>query len=235
MPARGNGTRFIALLLLCQLGGSYVVAQPIKWDFSSGGTDWTSKVASFIGGVAALNEDMSSSRAYIERVFTIPELALSLSFEYRPVFAVPPEEAFSAFLLDGSGRDVLTGNPTGSPLIPTDADPADPFETYYFMHNWSSSLGVDEVITDPAYVTLTDLGSGWTEVTLDLRSLDGVATEAFIAFDFTPGFYDSGVENKIEIDNVRVAVVPAFSSVTLGVLGFGTVGVLRRRRRARHE
>lgn len=96
MPGRRNGTRFIALLLVCQLGGSYALSQPINGDFSAGGTSWDSRLTSFSGGVAALNEDLSFPRAYIEQVFTIPELALSLSFEYKPLFESLGAETFSA-------------------------------------------------------------------------------------------------------------------------------------------
>jgi hypothetical protein len=158
-----------------------------------------------------------------------------LSFEYKPLFAdydpsIPlydpfdpwswggeNEESFSVSLLDPITRD---------PLLPYDADLGDPSETYYFMHDWDFYMGDDEIVTDTKYVTMTDLGGGWTDVTLDLTSLP-TGTSALLTFDLLPGWYDYGLNSQIEIDNVTY--IPAFSSVTLGLLGFGTLGVLRRR------
>ena len=161
---------------------------------------------------------------------------LSLSFDYKPLFADQDlsdpfnvgfgdnEESFSVSLLDGPG---------GNPLIQTDADSTIlGEETYYFMHDWDYFMGDNKVVTDPTYVTLKDLGGGWTNVTLGLGDLLGVPTGAFLAFDLVPGWDDYGLNSQVEVDNVSVAVVPAFSSVTLGLLGLGTLGALRRRRRA---
>ncbi len=237
----------LAVVLMCPLAGSVVMAQPINGDFSNplgpdaDGLEWEydPSTVSSSGGVAVLGEDMYST-AYLEQAFTIPDLAVSLSFEYKPRFQdFDPsdpfgvgygdnnEESFSAFLLDPI---------TGLPLVPTDADTTLPGpEAYYFMHDWDFYMGVDEVVTDPAYVTVTDLGTGWFDVTLDLTTLGGTATGAQIAFDLVSGFYDYGLNSQVEIDNVSVAIVPAFSSVTLGLLGFGAIGALRRRRRERDQ
>lgn len=105
------------------------------------------------------------------------------------------------------------------------------FSDSYYLHE--SFYGSNDVYTNPAYVALTPLDDDWTRVTLDLTSLGGTATNASVVFDLVS--MDSSYDSQILIDNVSVAVVPAFSSVTLGVLGLGTLGVLRRRRRAGHE
>jgi len=193
-------------------------------DFSSPLTvGWTDfDVATIDAGVAVLGED-SFDVAFLEQRFTIPMLAVSLSFEYKPLFEADGEEAFIASLLDPSSYD---------PLVPTDADPFDSSETFYFMHDWDEYWGVDDVLTDPAYVTLTDLGDGWTRVTLDLASLGGTATDALLGFDFIPGFYDSSLDGEIRIDNVSVAVVPTPTAVVMGLLGLGSsFGLIRRKRK----
>jgi hypothetical protein len=213
----------VVLLLPFVLAGTSLLAGPSlqNGDFSSplsvGWTDWD--LVTIDAGVAVLGED-PVVWAFLEQEFMIPTLALSLSFEYKPLFEADGAETFTASLLDPVSYD---------PLIPTDADPLDPSETYYFMHDWNDFWGINDVITDPAYVTLTDLGAGWTSVTLDLTSLGGIETEALLAFDFIPGFDDLSLDGEIRIDNVGLQVIPVPSAIVLGLIGLGALGAISRR------
>jgi len=190
-------------------------------DFSSpldvGWTDFA--VTSIDAGVAVLGEDEFYT-AYLEQKFTIPELAVSLSFEYKPVFETDGAESFVAYLLQPDWAY--------DPLIPTDADPSWPSAPYYFMHDWN--LGVGTVLTDPDYVTVTDLGDGWSRVSLDLTGLGGVETEALIAFELNPNpLGDPSLAGEVWIDNVGV-VIPAPGALLLALIGTGAVGIWRRLR-----
>lgn len=209
-------------IAVSQLLGTYALADIglVNGDFSSGLAGWTSQVVTVDSGVATMGEDLIDF-AFLEQEFTIPELGLSLSFDYRPHFETDGQESFSASLLDPVSY---------APLIPTDADPFDPSETYYFMHDWDDGF-VDEVLTDPLYVTQTDLGGDWTRVTLDLTSLGGLETEALLAFDFVPGFFDFSLDGEIDIAMVDLDVVPVPPAVVLGLLGLGVAGVKIARKR----
>lgn len=182
-------------------------------DFSNPLTvGWTDfEVVSIVGGEGILGEDPSFF-AFLEQEFTIPDLALSLSFDYKPLFEVGGDESFSASLVDPFTFD---------PLVPSDPDPFDPFESYFFL---TDSFGT--TLADPSFVTLTDLGTGWTNVNLDLASLGGLTTDALLAFDFI-GF-DASFGSEILVDNASVAVIPTPSAVCLGILGLGIVGLTRR-------
>jgi hypothetical protein len=209
----------LAVVLATLIPGTCALADLENGDFSSGLADWTIQVVTVDSGVATMGEE-GTDWAFLKQEFTIPNLSLSLSFEYLPLFETDGQESFSVSLLDPVTFD---------PLIPTDADPFDSSATYYFMHYWDGFYSDNEVLTDPAYVTQTDLGGEWTRVTLDLAWLGGVGTNALLEFDFIPGFFDISYEGEIRIDNVSVAVVPAFSSLLLGVIGLGTVTALRRK------
>jgi hypothetical protein len=211
-------------VLAWQLAGGVALAGLTNGDFSSPlSVGWTNyDVVTIDTGVAVMGED-PVTWAFLEQGFTIPALSVSLSFEYLPLFETDGQESFSASLLDPV---------TFNPLIPTDADPLDPFETYYFMHDWDDVGGVDDILTDPAYVTQTAIGGGWTRVALDLTSLGGVATDALLAFDFIPGFFDNSLDGEIRLDNVGVAVIPAPPAVVLGLIGLGSWRAMRRRQRA---
>ena len=175
-------------------------------------TGWTDyEVVSIVGGEGVLGEDPWYF-AFLEQEFTIPDLSLSLSFDYKPLFEVGGDEAFSASLLDPFSYD---------PLVATDADPWDPSESYFFL---TDSFGT--TLTDSSFVTLTDLGGGWTNVFLDLTSLGGFATDALLAFDFI-GF-DSSFGSEVFLDNASVSVVPVPGAALLGLVGFGVLGLTRR-------
>lgn len=213
----------VAAALGCLCAETSILASPSlqNGDFSSplsiGWTDYA--VVTIDVGTGVLGED-PVVWAYLEQEFTISALALSLSFDYKPLFEAGGEESFTASLFDPISY---------APLIPTDADPLDPSETYYFMHDWDDLGGIDEILTDPLYVTMTDLGAGWTQVTLDLTSLGWVETNALLAFDFVPGFGDLSLDGEIRLDNVSVQVIPAPSAIILGLIGLSSLGALRRR------
>lgn len=182
-------------------------AQPL----TVGWTDY--EVVSIVGGEGVIGEDPFYF-GFLEQEFTIPDLSLSFSFDYKPLFEMGGDEAFTASLLDPFSFD---------PLVPTDADPFDPFESYFLL---ADSYGT--TLTDSSFVTLTDIGGGWTNVFLDLMSLGGFATDGLLAFDFI-GFDDS-FGSEISLDNASISVVPVPSAVLLGVVGFGVLGLIKRLR-----
>jgi len=220
MLSKNSTKLMIAAILGCLWAETSILASPSlqNGDFSSplsiGWTDYA--VVSISAGTVVLGED-PIVWAYLEQEFTIPALSLSLSFDYTPLFEADGQESFTASLLDPISY---------APLIPTDADPLDSSETYYFMHDWDDFGGINEILTDPLYVTMTDLGAGWTRVTLDLTSLGGVETNALLAFDFVPGFGDSSLDGQIWIDNATVAVIPAPPAVVLGLMGLGSLTLI---------
>jgi len=213
------------MIAFCHFAGSDAYAVPVNGDFSSplsvGWTDYS--LVTLDSGVAVMGEDSTSS-AYLEQEFMIPAGAVGLSFEYLPLFEKDGQESFTASLL----------NPvSSSPLVPTNADPLDSAETYYFMHDWDYNASVDNRLWDPLYTSLTDVGGGWTKVTLDLASLGGVATNSLLAFDFTPGFDDGSLAGQIKLDNVLLqtggVVVPVPSALVLAWIGLGCLRAVRRR------
>lgn len=214
---------FSVMVLTIASVAAYAGPTPPNGDFSAGLSEWTYNVVTVEAEVAVLGEDSSTLWTFLEQEFTIPEFALSLSFEYNPLFETDGVESFSASLLDPL---------SGDPLIPTDADPSWPSAPYYFMHGWDSLSDpiVDELLKDVAYMTVTPIGEGWSRVSLDLTSLGGLETDALLAFDFIAGFNDGSIDGEIRIDNVSVSVIPAPGALLLGLIGTGAVGLWRRLR-----
>lgn len=221
---RGCGEMLFAVALTLvanQVSHAGLVNGNFSSPLSVGWTDYD--VATVSGGIGVLGED-PVNWAFLEQNFTIPNASTSLTFEYQPLFDAGGQESFTASLLDPGTLD---------PVVPTDADPSDASETYFFMHDWDASLGVDDILTDPVYSSTSDLGSGWTKVTLDLTSLSGT-TPALLAFDFVPGFSDGNLDSLIGLDNVMLTQggsvpIPVPSAVMLTLLGLGAVRRLRRR------
>ena len=194
-------------------------ADIMNGDFATDLSGWTADpTVSWNSGVAEMDEDSSFLIVSLTQTFTIPANSASLSFEYEPLFANNSlaQDSFSVSLLDPS---------TFNPLIPTDADPTDPSETYFFLHDWDPFSGIDDKLYDPSYSTVTDIGSGWNRVTLDLMSLGGTATPAFLAFDLLAGPFDLDLSSVINVDNVAIATgitpIPTPSAVLLAFLGLG--------------
>ena len=207
-------TLFATLFGLVAASAKADLGSPLtNGDFSSSlSVGWTAyDVVSIVGGEGVFAEDPLYF-SFLEQEFTIPDLSLSLSFDYKPLFEVGGDEAFSASLLDPFSYD---------PLVANDADPWDPSESYFFL---ADSFGT--TLTDSSFVTLTDLGGGWTNVFLDLTSLGGFATDALLAFDFI-GF-DSSFGSEVFLDDVSVSVVPVPGAALLGLVGFGVLGLTRR-------
>ena len=198
---------FVAVAVKADLGN------PLRnGDFSNSlSTGWTDyQVVSVVGGNGILGED-PDFYSFLEQEFTIPDLSVGFSFDYKPLFELDGDEAFSASLLNPFSH---------APLVPTDADPGDPSESYYFL---TDSYGT--TLTDSSFVTLADIGDGWTSVSLDLATLGGFGTDALLAFDFI-GF-DASYGSRILIDNASVSVVPLPGAALLGMVGLGIIGLTR--------
>lgn len=203
------GSRFIVIVLLGPAALMANLGDPLQnGDFADPLTDgWTDfqTVTVNSNGQAVFGED-PGFQSLLEQLFTLPSTAASLSFEYKPLFEAGGNESFSASLLDPGL--------SAAPLIPTDADPGDSSETYFFLQNSSDG----SVLTDLNFVTLTALADGWTKVALDLSALGGLSTDALLAFDFI-GF-DTSYGSTVLLDNVSVQVsttpIPAPGAAVLG-------------------
>jgi len=174
-------------------------------DFSAGLSGWS--VDPFGGnvvdggGYALFVEDPDLMLTSLSQEFTIPPLALELSFDvemsaegtYDP-FAWP--DAFTASLLDPGTFDPLISNP-----FVTD---------FYYIDN-------------TGYVETVAKVYGNT-VKFDVSSLAG--QNVFLAFDLLGS--DDGMFTSVRLDNVDVSVIPAPGALLLGLIGTGVIGIWRR-------
>lgn len=186
------------------------------------------EAVTFDTGCAILGED-PFVWASLEQGFTLPSRSSGLSFDYLPQFEQGGAETFTASLLDTGYR----------PLITADPDPETSDATYYFMHDWCSEDGLNDILADRSMVTVTPLDGGWTRVRLDLTGLGGIETEALLAFDLVPGLGDVSLDGRVALDNVAVVqelpAVPLPETFGLGVLGCVCLaGGLRRAGSRRH-
>lgn len=188
-------------------------------------TGWTryetlDGVVSIVNEVGVLGESWNVGRTFLEQDFTLPVGVTGLSFEYQPIFETFGAETFTASLLDPSNNPLVSHN-TGS---------------YFFMHDWNDLSDVDDKVFDSSFVTVSDIGSNWHRVTLDLLSLNGLPLDAMLAFDFIPipGFDDGSIDGQIRIDNVFVqtgppSVIPAPGAMILVLVGLGNLRLAMRR------
>lgn len=198
----------IAFLLILTLGA---FAGPTNGDFSSGLSSWTVEYGTVTdgGGYALFEEDPIDASSTLSQLFTIPPLALELSFDVE-LLAVPggddygfPPDAFMASLLDPVTYDPLVSNPG--------------FTEFYYLDN----TGYEETVGSV---------SGNT-VTLDISGLRGL--DAFLSFDLWGG--DDGMITTASLDDVSVSAIPAPGALLLGLIGTGAVGFLRRSRTGKIE
>lgn len=180
-------------------------------DFSTPGlSGWTVEYGTVTdgGGFALFEEDAFDLSSTLSQGFTIPALALELSFDvvmssveggaYDP-FAWA--DAFTASLLDPVTYDPLVSNPS--------------YTEFYYLEN----TGYEETVA-----TVTG-----NTVTLDVSGLRGL--DALLSFDLWGG--DDGWLTSVSVDNVNVSVIPAPAALLLGLIGTGLVGFLRRTRIAK--
>lgn len=180
-------------------------------DFSTPGlSGWTVEYGTVTdgGGYALFQEDPFDLSSTLSQGFTIPSLALELSFDvvmsseeggaYDP-FAWA--DAFTASLLDPVTFDPLVSNPG--------------YTEFYYLEN-------------TGYVETVATVTGNT-VTLDVSGLRGL--DAFLAFDLWASY--DGMLTTVTLDNVNVSVIPAPGALLLGMIGAGLVGFLRRSRIAK--
>jgi len=197
------GVGGIALLCLCltSLAGPTVE----NGDFSAGLTGWTVEYGTVTdgGGFALFQEHATSLSSTLSQEFTIPALALELSFDVvissvpggdDDPFAWP--DAFTASLLDPVTFDPLISNPGVT--------------EFYYLDN----TGYEETVGTV---------SGST-VSLDVSSWAGY--DVLLSFDLWGGL--DGMQTTVGVDNVNVSVIPAPGALLLGLIGTGAVGLWRR-------
>lgn len=179
---------------------------PQNGDFSLGLSSWTVEygIVTDGGGFALFQEDPTSLTSTLSQQFTIPALALELSFDVVMSSTGTYDtgtwpDAFTACLYD---------NPVGlNPLI---CNPG--FNDFFYMDH----TGVVETVGT----------FDGTSVTLDVSAFRGL--DAYLVFDLLAS--DNGMITSVSLDNVNVSVVPAPAALLLGLVGIGTgtVGLWRK-------
>lgn len=202
-------TRVVVLAAVALATGP-VHAAPVNGDFSAGLTGWdTAGDVSNGGGRAVLAENPTAIMTTLSQEFSIEAAATTLSFDY----------------LLGAEPGGPTGSPFGDALQVSLLDPGtlapllhSPGVSDYF---YTSNLGTEQY--DPALVTVTG-----DTVTLGLTPLGDV--DALLAFDLLGG--DDGMATIVQVDNVRLTVIPEPATfATLALTTGALAGYLRRRRR----
>ncbi len=194
------------ILLLFLLTGAVWAAPTLQnGDFSNGLEGWDVEFGTVTdgGGFAYFQEDDWDASSTLSQTFTLPDLALELSFDVW-MESVPggpddpwawPDE-FTASLLDPDTFDPLIANPG--------------YTEFFYLDN----TGVVETVA--TYVGNT--------VTLDVSGLAG--QNVFLAFDLWGGY--DGMNTTVGVDNVSVSVIPAPGALLLAGIGTCIVGKLRR-------
>jgi len=193
---------------------AYATPTPLNGDFSSGLDYWQVNPpdglggpVSVVSGYAFFEEDTYYILSTIGQVFTIPDLALELSFDVvissvpggdDAPFAWP--DAFTASLLDPVTFDPLISNPGVT--------------EFYYLDN-------------TGYEETAGTVSGST-VSLDVSSWAGY--DVLLSFDLLGGL--DGMQTTVGLDNVNVSVIPAPGALLLGLIGTGAVGLWRRLKRS---
>ncbi len=180
-------------------------------DFSTPGlSGWTVEYGTVTdgGGYALFEEDPFDLSSTLSQGFTIPTLALELSFDV--VMSAVPGGAFDPF----AWADTFTASLYDSGDNPLFANP----------------LGIDEFfyLDNTGFVDTTGTITGNT-VSLDVSSL--VGQDVLLVFDLWGG--DDGWLTSVSLDNVNVSVIPAPGALLLAGIGTALVGFLRRSRIAK--
>lgn len=177
-------------------------------DFSAGLTGWNVEYGTVTdgGGYALFEEDPFDLSSTLSQQFTIPALALELSFDVLisstgNYDTAEWADAFTACLYD---------NPLDlNPLI---YNPG--FDDFFYMDH----TGVVEMV-----------GSfDGTSVTLDVSAFRNL--DAYLVFDLWANLND-GMTTTVSLDNVNISVIPAPGALLLGLIGTGLVGFWHRVRR----
>jgi hypothetical protein len=195
------GVGGIGLLCLCLTSLAGPTLQ--NADFSAGLSNWTVEYGTVTdgGGFALFEEDLFDLSSTLSQVFTIPTLALELSFDVV-MASVPGEEhetwpdAFTASLLDPGTLDPLIFNPG--------------YTEFYYLDNLGNEVTVASVMGN--------------KVMLDVSGLAG--QDVFLSFDLWGGL--DGMQTTVGIDNVNVSVIPAPGALLLALIGTGLLGIIGR-------
>ena len=213
--------RFFELLgfrvMVLTIGGltAYASPTPLNGDFSAALNGWTVEYGyvSDGGGYALFQEHPIDLSSTLSQEFTIPDLALELSFDVD-MWATP----ISGETIDQSATLYWPDTFTVS-LLDADFNPLiswDPLVTEFFL------LDNQPVIKKASGVTI----SGNT-ISLPISS-DWAGQDVLLSFDLWASY--DGKETTVNLDNVNISVIPAPGALLLGLMGTGAVGLWRRLR-----
>ena len=204
------GAAGIALLSLCLTSFAGPTLQ--NGDFSAGLSNWTVEYGTVTdgGGYALFEEDAFDLSSTLSQVFTIPALALQLSFD---VLMYSVEDGYESPSFPDTFTAALLDPVTFDPFISWD-----PLVTEYYLLENTGAIETASAVTI--------LGN---TVSLDVTNWRG--QDVFLSFDLWGG--DDGMFTTVSLDNVNISVIPAPGALLLGFIGTGLVGCLRRSRRIR--
>jgi hypothetical protein len=184
---------------------AYASPTPLNGDFSAGLTDWNLEYGTVTdgGGFALFQEHATSLSSTLSQEFTIPALALELSFDLVMSAAGTPDpsawaDAFTASLLDPVTLDPLIYNPG--------------YTEFYYLDN----TGLEQTVATVSGNTIA----------LDISGLRGL--NAFLSFDLWASY--DGMDTSVNLDNVNISLIPAPGALLLALMGTGAVGLWRRLR-----
>ena len=196
----------------------------LNGDFSVAGTppnpfaDWTTSFGDAPtngGGFAVFAESGTSSLIQLEQAFTLPNGALTLSFEFSLTSVAAgsgggPPDSFQATLYDASF------NP-----FPTPTDPLLP--GFFSMDN------TGQAFFNSSFVSVAALSGGWERVTLDLSTLAPQDVDIEFILNENP----DGQTSTALLDNVvltAAGAVPEPRSLLLLATGFCGIFAIKRLR-----
>ncbi len=205
--------RLCGVCVIVALGlGNSVWADLTNGDFSAGLTGWNDGPSGIYGNVDASTGEAVFSETFqtetfsgIMQIFDMPADAGTLSFEF-----------WEGWISDGT---VYQGGFIDSfqATIQSSAE-ADVFT--WWADGWVEAdyLGSATMDGDPQV-------DPWATVTFDVTPFAG--RSVYLSFDHSA--YIDGYQEFIHLDNIRITPVPSPGASLLGILGFGSIGLIKRR------
>jgi hypothetical protein len=207
------GNRFfcrfvLSVILFVCISPTVLYANVQNGDFSAGLSGWTIEYGTVVdgGGYVLFEEDALSLSSTLSQVFNLPIGSQILSFEM--VMSSQLGGDYDPF----AWPDVFTA----SLLDPVTLDPLvfNPgYTEFYYLDNLGNEVTVASVTGN--------------KVMLDVAALAG--QDVFLSFDLWGS--DDGMLTSVNLDNVKVTVIPVPGALLLGLIGTGAVGLWRKFRK----